>query len=304
MDQFHLMQIYVAVAEEQGFAAASRRLKLSPPAVTRAVSALEEQLGIKLLNRTTRFVRTTDAGARYLEDAKRILLEVERVNEAVLGINANPKGLLSVTAPVLFGQKYVVPGIVDYLSTYPETQVNAVFLDRVVNLLEEGFDVGVRIGELPDSSMHARKVGHVHMMLVAAPEYLEQRGTPKHVEELKQHSLITAMTGNMAQDWHFMQNQKKLSLRIQSRFNVTTNQAAINAAKQGLGITRIISYQVEEEIAKGELQRILPEFTPPPIPIHIIHREGRMSSNKVRRFIDLMTERLQNDPALHTSLMN
>ena len=161
MDRLYLMTVYVAVAEEQGFAAGARRLGMSPPAVTRAVAALEERLGVKLLDRTTRHVRVTEAGQRYLDDARRIIAEVDEADDAVAGINAAPRGHLTVTAPVLFGRLYVMPGIVDYLQRYPAMNISTVFVDRVTNLLEEGIDVGIRIGELPDSSMRAIPVGQV-----------------------------------------------------------------------------------------------------------------------------------------------
>ena len=300
MDQLHLMRVYVAVAEEQGFAAAARRLNMSPPAVTRAISALEDNLGVKLLTRTTRYVRTTEAGARYMEDVRLIIQNIEMANEAAIGINAEPRGHLTVTAPVLFGQKYVMPGIVDYLNAYPETRVDAVFLDRVVNLLEEGFDVGIRIGHLPDSAMHAKTVGKVRLMLVAAPEYLTQNGIPQTPDELAEHTSIASSAGNMAHDWHFDHQGKKQSIRIQPRLSVTTNQAAINAAKQGFGITRVISYQVAQELEQKTLKTVLQHYEQPAIPVHIIYREGRMASNKVRSFIDLMAEKLNNDTRLNS----
>ncbi|MGF1697161.1 LysR family transcriptional regulator [Vibrio lamellibrachiae] len=293
MDQLHLMRVYVAVAEEEGFAAASRRLSMSPPAVTRAIAALEESLGVKLLNRTTRYVRATEAGLRYLEDAKRIVQEIEIANEAAAGINAEPKGHLSVTAPVLFGQKHVLPGVVEYLKRYPGTKVNAVFLDRTVNLLEEGFDVGIRIGELADSSMRARKVGEVKLVLVAAPEYLQQNGTPHTPEALNEHTIINSGSNDFSHDWYFKHGNKKSQHRIKPRLTVTTNQAAINAAKLGFGITRVVSYQVEGEVNNGELAIVLEDHQLDPLPIHIIHREGRYSSAKVRSFIDLMAQRLK-----------
>ena len=139
------MTVFVAVAEEESFAAGARRLGMSPPAVTRAISALEERLGVKLLNRTTRYVRVTDAGHRYLDDCRRIIQDTDEADEAAAGINGEPRGHLAVTAPVMFGRLFVIPGIVDYLQRYPDMEVSAVFLDRVVNLLEEGFDVGIRI---------------------------------------------------------------------------------------------------------------------------------------------------------------
>ncbi len=170
------MTVFVAVAEEQGFAAGARRLRMSPPAVTRAIAALEDRLGVKLLNRTTRYVRATDVGERYLDDARRVLAQVDAADEAATGINAEPRGHLAVTAPVLFGRMFVIPGIVDYLERYPGTAVSAVFLDRVVNLLEEGMDVGVRIGELPDSSMRAENT--VSGELTGSPSVTHRRTEP------------------------------------------------------------------------------------------------------------------------------
>ena len=303
MDQLHLMTVFIAVAEEQGFAPAARRLNMSPPAVTRAIAALEDTLGIKLLTRTTRHVRITEAGARYLEDTRRILAAVEQANEAAIGINSEPKGHLTVTAPVLFGQKYVMPGVVEYLNTYPETQVDAVFLDRVVNLLEEGFDVGIRIGQLPDSTLHAKTVGEVRLVLVASPEYLALYGIPQTPEELKQHTLIASSAGNMTHDWQFSERQQKQkgkqTIRIQPRLTVTSNQAAIDAATAGLGIARLISYQVADVLKNGTLKTILSDYQLPAMPVHIIHREGRMASSKVRCFIDLMAQRLREDKTLN-----
>lgn len=299
MDRLHLMNVYVAVAEEQGFAAASRRLGMSPPAVTRAIAALEEGLGVKLLNRTTRYVRATESGSRYLEDARRILLDVEAAGEAAAGINAEPRGHLSVTAPVLFGQKYVMPGIVDYLQRYPNTEVDAVFLDRVVNLLEEGLDVGVRIGELPDSSMRALRVGSVRIIVCASPDYIERCGLLQQPEAINEHTVIASSAGSLSRDWHFELEGVTRTVRIKPRLTVTTNDAAIKAAREGFGITRLLSYQVADYLASGELEVLLEKFEPPPLPVHIVHREGRLASTKVRAFIDLMVERLRKDGALN-----
>ena len=179
MDRFQSMNVYIAVAEEQSFAAAARRLQMSPPAVTRAIAALEEYLGVKLLNRTTRYVRATEAGYRYLEDARKVIADADAADEAVSGIDADPRGHLSITAPVMFGRMFVMPHIVDYLMHYPETEISAVFLDRIVNLLEEGLDIAIRIGELPSSSMRAIKVGSVRQVVCASPAYLEQNQTPE-----------------------------------------------------------------------------------------------------------------------------
>jgi DNA-binding transcriptional LysR family regulator len=294
MDRFHLMSVFVAVAEEEGFAAGGRRLRMSPPAVTRAVVELEERLGVKLLDRTTRYVRVTEAGQRYLEDARRILAEVDAADEAAAGINAEPRGALAVTAPVLFGRKFVTPVIVDYLRRYPDTQVSAMFVDRVVNLIEEGLDVGVRIGDLPDSSMRALRVGSVRLVLCASPKYLERHGSPRAPQDLLRHGLIASIAGNNALDWRF----GNTTLKVQPRLTVTSNDAAIEAALRGLGIARLLSYQVASHAAGGKLRIILREHEPPPRPIHIVHREGRYTSVKVRTFVDLMAARLRADGSL------
>ena len=287
------MQVFVAVAEEQGFAAAARRLKQSAPMVTRAVAGLESHLGVKLLNRTTRTVRTTEAGERYLEDARRILAEIEAAEEAAAGINAEPRGVLAVTAPVLFGRLYVLPGIVDFLERYPEMRVDSVFLDRSVSLLEEGLDVGVRIGELPDSSMRALRVGSVRRVLVASPDYLDRRGRPTTPHELSLHTVIASSAGSFGTAWPFRFEDVEQGVRVRPRLSVTTNDAAIDAAIQGFGISRLLSYQAAAAVAQGSLVTLLEEFEPPPLPIHIVHRSGPHSAAKVRTFIDLMAERLR-----------
>lgn len=299
MDRFHQLQVYVAVAEEEGFAAAARRLQMSPPAVTRAVAALEDTLGVKLLDRTTRYVRATEAGRRYLEDARQILSGLEAADEAAVGINAEPRGHLAVTAPVVFGRMFVMPGIVEYLQQYPAMEVEAVFLDRSVNLLEEGLDVGVRIGELPDSSMRALRVGAVRHVLVAAPSYLEQHTLPRVPQDLRQHTLIASAAGGFGSAWRFAEAAGEHPLKIEARLTVNSNDAAISAALEGFGIARLLSYQVAAEVEAGRLELLLPQYDPPEYPVHILHRESRHASAKVRAFIDLMAQRLRSDRALN-----
>ncbi|RPH96945.1 MAG: LysR family transcriptional regulator [Lysobacterales bacterium] len=298
MDRFHLMAVYVAVAEEEGFAAAARRLRMSPPAVTRAVACLEERLGVRLLTRTTRLVRTTDAGARYLEDARRILLEADEADEAAAGINARPRGNLAVTAPVLFGKIYVMPVITAYQTTYQETTVSALFIDRVVNLAEEGLDVGVRIGPLPDSSLRAIRVGQVRRVVCASPAYLKQHGSPKSPADLARHPIIAATSVSAGSEWAFTKGKAKIGVRLSPRILVNTNEGALEAAKSGFGLTRLISYQVANELADGTLKTVLTEFEEASLPVHVIHREGRHGSAKVRSFVDLAVERLRAHTAL------
>ncbi len=298
MDRFHLMAVFVAVAEEEGFAAAARRLRMSPPAVTRAIALLEERLGVRLLTRTTRLVRTTDAGARYLEDARRILLEADEADEAAAGINATPRGNLAVTAPVLFGKIYVMPLITAYQTTYKETTVSALFIDRVVNLMEEGLDVGIRIGPLPDSSLRAIRVGQVRRVVCAAPAYLEQHGSPRTPAELAQHPIIAATSLSAGSEWAFAGGKEQIRVRLSPRILVNTNDGALEAARSGFGLTRLISYQVANELAAGTLTTVLTEFEEAALPVHVIHREGRLGSAKVRSFVDLAVEKLRANSAL------
>jgi DNA-binding transcriptional LysR family regulator len=299
MDRFQTMSVFVAVAEEQGFAAAARRLNMSPPAVTRSVASLEDHLGVKLLQRSTRYVRTTEAGLRYLDDARRILLELEAADATAAGINATPRGQLAVTAPVLFGRLFVMPGVVEYLKQYSEMNISVMFLDRVVNLLEEGMDVGVRIGKLPDSSMHATQVGSVRIVLCASPAYLQEHGIPGSPDELLKHSMLASRAGNHLLDLRFKTRDREREMQFFTRLTTNTNDSAIEAALQGYGITRLISYQVAEHIKKGELQSVLEDWEPDPLPINVLYREGRQAAAKVRTFVDFMAERLRKDPALN-----
>lgn len=292
------MTVFVAVADEQGFAAAARRLQLSAPAVTRAIAALEQQLGIKLLNRTTRHVRVTEAGQSFLEDTRRILSDLDAANESAAGINSAPRGQLRITAPVLFGRMFVMPGIVEYLERYPGTEIDAVFLDRIVNMLEEGIDVGVRIGELPDSSLRALRTGSVRVVLCASPEYLRRQARPQKPVDLSNHSIIASSAGNRAINWRFELPGGNQNLRLQPRLTVTSNDAAIEAATRGFGISRLLSYQISAQVESGELEIIMADYEPPPLPIHIVHREGRYASARIRAFVDLMAKRLRTDKAL------
>ncbi|HDS1820039.1 TPA: LysR family transcriptional regulator [Pseudomonas putida] len=293
MDQIHLMKVFVAVGELESFAAAARRLDISPAAVTRAVSALEEQLGVKLLLRTTRSVRLTEAGGRYLEDTRHILASIHEANKAAAGINATPKGDLAVTAPILFGKKYVMPCIVRYLQRYPDVDVSAYFLDRVVNMVEEGMDVAVRIGPLPDSGLKALRVGRVRRMLCASPDYLTRHGVPQHPSDLPGHAVIGTTNLSPRAGWRFGVADEPTLVRMKPRLTVTSNDGAIAAASGGLGIARLLSYQVADELASGQLQVILAEYEEAPWPIHVLHRESKYGSAKVRTFIDMLAHDLR-----------
>jgi DNA-binding transcriptional LysR family regulator len=293
MDQLHLMNVFVAVAEEEGFAAAARRLDLSPAAVTRAVAGLEEQLGVKLLLRTTRNVRLTEAGARYLDDTRSILASIQEANEAAAGVNAAPKGNLSVTAPVLFGKLFVMPCVVRFLHDYPLVDVTAYFLDRVVNLVDEGIDVAVRIGHLPDSSLKALRVGQVRRVLCASPAYLQKHSEPRHPADLLRHTIIAASGISPRVEWKFGAVDDPTMVRMRPRLLVTSNDAAIDAAATGLGICRLLSYQIADHVADGRLEIILADYEEAPWPVHLVHRESKFGSSKVRNFIDLLATHLR-----------
>jgi DNA-binding transcriptional LysR family regulator len=193
----------------------------------------------------------------------------------------------------------VTPGIVDYLEHYPAMEVEAVFLDRPVNLLEEGLDVGVRIGELPDSSMRALRVGSVRHVLVAAPAYLERHGSPQVPQDLRQHTLVASVAGGFGSGWRFSDAAGEHPLKIDARLTVTSNDAAISAVQAGFGIARLLSYQVTTEIETGSLQVLMPQYEPPAYPVHILHRESRHASAKVRVFIDMLAERLRGERSLN-----
>lgn len=299
MDRLQQMSVFVAVVEAEGFAGGARKMGMSPPAVTRVVAALEQRLGVKLLNRTTRFVRMTEAGLQYYEDAKRLILLANEADEAAQGINAAPQGLLTVTASVLFGRSFVMPVIVEYLRRYPRVQINALFVDRVVNMLEEGVDVAIRIAELPDSSYHALKVCTVKRVLCASPAYLHQHGTPKVPEDLAEHAVILARGLNPNNEIRFQEGGQQKVVKLQPLLRVSDNDSAARAAIAGLGITRLLNYQIVDFLQSGQLKIVLGEFESPPIPVHILHREGRRSSAKVRAFVDMMAECLRTDVNLN-----
>ncbi len=293
MDRLHLMAAFVAVAEAESFSGSARRLGMSPASVTRAIAALEARLNVKLLNRSTRSVRVTEAGQIYLDFVRRIISEIGEAEEVTAGLNAEPRGRLAITAPVQFGKMFVTPTIVEYLQRYPEMEVSALLLDRVVNLLEEGLDVAIRIGELPDSSMKAIRVGQVRKVVCASPEYLANTPEPRIPAELAQHLIVAATSVTPTIDWKFRRGMATTTIRVKPRFSVSTIEAALVAVSKGFGITRVMSYQVAPYLSTGQLKTILTEYEPPPLPIHVLHREGQYASAKVRTFIDLIVANLR-----------
>lgn len=293
MDRLEAMRVFVTVAEMRGFAPAARRLTMSPAAVTRAVSALEERLGTRLLRRTTRVVRLTDAGARYLADCKRILGEIEEAEAGATGTEGEPRGMLNVTAPVNFGRMFVAPIALGFLAKHPRTSVRMLLVDHVVHLIEEGIDVGVRIAHLRDSTLRAVRVGTVRRVVCAAPEYLAKRGTPRTPADLIQHDTIGFLNIHPTRHWTFASGSKTETAEPETRLFVNTADVAIAAAKAGHGLTRAFSYQVEPDVRAGHLRVVLEDFEPAEVPIHIVYPDARRATSSVRAFVDHAVERLR-----------
>ncbi|WP_226500718.1 LysR family transcriptional regulator [Pseudomonas sp. MWU16-30322] len=303
MDRFQEMQIFATVAQEQGFSAAARRLGLSAASVTRAVAALEQRIGTQLLIRTTRNVHLSEAGQRYLEDCRRILVEVQEAEDSAAGSHAQPRGQLTVTAPVLFGELFVTPLMAGYLTQYPDVSINALLVDRVVSMVEEGIDVAVRIGELPDSNQHAIRVGEVRRVICASPAYLAQHGRPEHPQALAGTPVVATSSIGQLRSWPFVDQGEAISVRPEPRLVVTANQAAIAAACLGLGLTRVLSYQVAGKVASGELEIVLADFELPPLPIHVVYQGGRKAPARVRSFVDHAVKALREHPALQNAAL-
>ena len=297
-DRLQAMSVFVAVAEETGFASAARRLNLSPPSVTRAVSELEARLGCRLLHRTTRSVRLTDAGERYLADCRRILAEIDDADRHAAGLHTAPRGTVSVSASVRFGRMVVTPILLDLLDRYPEIAVRATFVDRIVHLLEEGIDVAVRIADLPDSSLSAIRVGTVRRVLCASPAYLTEHGEPLLPADLAAHEIIDFATMTPGGEWPFLVDGKRQTVRPRGRLQVNTADAAIAAVLAGRGITRVLSYMIRPHVEAGALAIVLADCEPPAVPVHVLHKEAGQTSARVRAVVDFLAQRLRADSAL------
>jgi DNA-binding transcriptional LysR family regulator len=293
MDRLNAMQAFVTVAEHQGFAPAARKLGLSPSAVTRLVAALENRLGARLLQRTTRSVALTDAGQRYLERARRILADVEEAEGAAESERTTPRGRLSISAPVGFGRLHVSPLVTAYLQRYAEVSCDLRLSDRMINLVEEGADVAVRIGHLPDSTLVARHVGEMRRIVVASQAYLKARGEPKAPRDIAQHDTIQFGAVATPVEWRFVEGGREIRIATAPRFSTDSADAATQYAEQGGGLTRVLAYQAADALRRGALQVVLQRFEPPPLPIHIVYPTSRLLSAKVRSFIDLVTETAQ-----------
>ena len=292
MDRFHAMRVFVRVADAGSFAGAARELNMSPPSVTRAVSALEDLVGARLFTRTTRSVQLTEAGRRYFEDCKRILGDVAEAEAAAAGSYATPTGTLTITASVMFGQIYIMPIVTEFLDTFPGVTARLVFLDRVTNLVDEGLDVAIRIGHLPDSSYSAVKVGTVRRVICGSPDYFRKHGVPKDPSDLLHHKIISATTVWPTDEWRFGREEKR-SIHVKPQLYCNSNAAVIEALRAGHGISRLLSYQIGPCLVDGRLLTVLDDFEEEPLPIHVVHPEGRHAAAKVRSFVDFAAERLR-----------
>lgn len=288
IDRVEEWRTFIAVATMKSFAEASRSLGISPQGATRAVAALEKRLRARLLNRTTRSVSLTSDGERYLERARRVVAEVDAL-EAPLDERAPIAGTLSVTAPIHFGQLRIVPIVAEMLTAFPALDVRLQLHDRVVSLAEEGIDVGVRIGMLPDSSLRARLVGEVRSLLCASPAYLERFGRPRDLDDLPDH-FVVAFTGStpIPDRWSF----GRRTVPVRARLVVNTAPAAVEAALAGVGIARLLSYQVDEHVKSGRLKVILASHEPDPFPVHVVQLAG-IQSRAATTFADLVAKRLR-----------
>ena len=290
MDRIDAMQAFISVADLGGFAPAARKLGLSPSGVTRLIAALEEHLGARLLQRTTRSVALTDAGARYLERAKRILADVEEAEASVQDERTRPSGRLVVSAPVGFGRLHVSPVMSEYLKRYAEVSGELRLADRMINLVEDGVDLAVRIGHLADSSLVARHVGEMRRIVVASPGYLKSHGEPKTPEAIASHQTIQFGGATASPDWRFVRDGKEVRFAPVPRLTTNSADAAIGYAVRGGGLTRVLAYQAADAIKAGRLKILLAKFEPAPLPIHIVYPTSRLLSAKVRTFIDLVVE--------------
>jgi DNA-binding transcriptional LysR family regulator len=293
MDRFQELRTFVAVADTGGFAKAAARLGSSPPAVTRLIAALEARLGVQLVNRTTRRVHLTDAGLRFAEGARTALDALDAVENEATGQSSVPSGRLTLTASVTMGRSLLPPIVDAFLRVQPRVSAKVLLLDRVVNLVEEGVDVALRVGELPDSSLISTRIGAVRRILVASPSYLAKRGAPRAPDDLKLHSIV-AFTGLMPdREWRYADGKRMRRVALQPRFEINDAVSAIASAEQGEGVTICLSYMVADRIANGTLVEVLPQFARQPAPVQLVYPQGRLVPPKVRAFVDFAAPRLR-----------
>lgn len=292
-DRIEAMSVLVTVVETGSLSAASRRLGMPLATVSRKISELETHLGTRLFNRSSRRLSLTDAGQDYVAACRRILEAVSEAELAVSGEFNAPRGNLVITAPIVFGRLHVLPVVMAFLKAYPEVDVRLVQLDRVVNLLDENVDLAVRIGVLPDSNLMVRRVGEVRRVLCGSPGYLARSGVPERPEDLHAHDCVTSENLMSPAVWTFRAGRSERTVPIRSRLVVNTAEAAIEAAVAGLGLTRVLSYQVADAVASGRLVIVLEAFEPDPWPVSLLFRSQGPMPQKLRAFLDFASARLK-----------
>lgn len=292
-DRFESMSILVAVVDAGSFSAAARQLEIPLATVSRKVGELESHLKTRLLHRSTRQLALTEAGHSYVAACRRILEEVGEAERAASGEYAAPKGELVITAPLVFGRLHLLPVVAEFLKTYPDIDVRMVLTDRVMHLLEEQVDVAVRIAELPDSSYIATRIGTTRRVVCASPAYFAEHGTPTSPLEITAHACITMEQIASRQVWTFMSGKAEMEVPVRSRLAVSTAEAAIDAAVAGVGLTRVLSYQMADAMRAGALKTVLEAFEPAPWPISLVHTGQGILPLKLRAFLDFAGPRLK-----------
>lgn len=300
MERHQQMTIFLAVAQSSGLAAASRLLSVSEATVSRALAALEQRLGTPLLERSTRGVRLTGTGRQFAEDCERLLRAADEADASANGLHVEPRGLLTLATPLLFGERLMLPVILEYLDTWPGIQVSISYQNQFPNLHEDGVDVAVLIGELPDAHMVARRMGNVRQMVCASPDYLQRHGEPHNPTGLAEHALIVCSADNWTQEWRFRPQGVARNVTAKPVLRCTTQVAAIEAAVRGAGLVSCLSHEVHEHLEAGRLTPVLRGFEVEPLAVHLIYREGLRASARVRSFIDFAVERMRLHPALQT----
>lgn len=284
MDRLDELAVFLAILETASLSGAGRKLRRSPPAVTRTLAALEERVGTRLVERTTRRLAPTEAGLRLAELARRVLADYE---EAVReDADAPLRGKLRLTAPQVFGRRHVAPVVIDYMDKYPAMQVELVLNDRNLDLIEEGLDLAVRIGLLADAGMVARQVGQVRRLLVASPAYLARRGAPHTPDELAGHDTIHTTGLPSLPEWRFRRAGRDHVARVTPRLMVNDVDAMLYAVRAGRGLGRPLSYQVADDLASGALVRLMPDWEPDPLPVHLVVSSARYMAPKLRAFME------------------
>jgi len=293
MDRLEAMTVLLAAVETGSLSAAGRKLEMPLPTVSRKVSELESHIGTRLLHRSTRRLTLTDAGQAYVGACKRILNDVDEAERAAAGEYSAPRGDLVVTAPIVLGRLHVVPVTTEFLKAYPEVDVRLVLGDRVVNLLDDRVDLAIRIGELPDSTLVATRIGSIRQVVCGSPTYFAERGKPRRPDQISTHDCISFEGLTAADSWKFPAGRSDASVAVRSRLIVNTAEAAIAAAIAGAGITRLLSYQIASAKTAGKLDVVLSKFEPKPWPVSMVYAGHGRLPQKLRAFLDFSIPRLR-----------